>query len=162
MIFFVCAAAGMLKSAGLSRRVRQLEGFIGALGLISTEIRYFASPVDALMRKVSSLPEYRELAVFGICAEKLRGERDFRCAWEESLKETRPRLALDDGDMETLLWFGRVLGTTDIEGQTASCERYGDLLRQRLTLARQDKAKRGKMYSSLGLLAGVFLFVVFI
>ena len=162
MIFCVCAAAGMLKSAGLSRRVRQLEGFTGALGLISTEIRYFASPVDTLMHKVSSLPEYRELAVFGVCAEKLQKSRDFRHAWEEALKECRPRLALADGDLETLLWFGRVLGTTDVEGQTANCERYGELLRQRLALARQDQTKRGKMYSSLGLLAGVFLFVVFI
>lgn len=151
-----------MKSAELSKRVRQLEGFVGALEMISSDIRYFASPVDALMRKVDSMPEYRELLLFGLCAQELTHTRDLQRAWERALAEAKPRLALDEGDRETLLWFGRVLGTTDVEGQTASCERYAALLRQRLEAARRDRQTRGRMYASLGLLAGVFLFVVFI
>lgn len=151
-----------MKSAALSKRVRQLEGFVGALGMISSDIRYFASPVDVLMRKVDSMPEYRELILFGLCARELAHTRDLQRAWSNALKESRPQLALDDGDAEALLWFGRVLGTTDVEGQTASCERYAGLLRQRLEAARRDRQTRGRMYSSLGLLAGAFLFVVFI
>lgn len=151
-----------MKSAALSKRVRQLEGFVGALGMISSDIRYFASPVDMLMRKIDSMPEYKELMLFGLCARELTHTRDLQRAWSNALMESRPQLALDDGDAEALLWFGRVLGTTDVEGQTASCERYAGLLRQRLEAARRDRQTRGRMYSSLGLLAGAFLFVVFI
>lgn len=151
-----------MKSAALSKRVRQLEGFVGALEMISSDIRYLASPVDVLMRKLDSMPEYKELLLFGLCAEELTHTRDLRRAWAEALRKSRPQLALDNGDAEALLWFGRMLGTTDVEGQTASCERYAGLLRQRLDAARRDRQTRGRMYSSLGLLAGAFLFVVFI
>jgi stage III sporulation protein AB len=161
MVFIVCTAAGLYKSAVLSKRVRQLEAFVGAINLISTEIRYFASPVEDIMQKVNALEEYAQLLVFGICKKNLLKLRDFPKAWEFSLIEAKPKLALNAGDFETLLWFGKLLGTTDLEGQTANCERYGKLLEQRLIHAKDDMLKRGKMYSSLGVLAGVFIIVIF-
>ncbi|MFT9076408.1 hypothetical protein [Ethanoligenens sp.] len=160
MLFGVCTTAGLLKSAMFSKRVRQLEGFVGALDAISTEIRYLAAPLEDIMAKCDAMPEYKELRVFGMCREIFIRERDFPAAWEKALHMAKPELALDAGDHEALAWFGRVLGTTDVDGQTANCARYGELLRQRLTRAREDRAKRGKMYTSLGVLAGVFLVVI--
>lgn len=151
-----------MKSRELSVRVRQLEAFVGAISMISTEIRYLASPVGVLMTKVDALEEYRELKIFGICADKLAEIPDFSKAWELSLTQARPFLSLNDGDCEALLWFGRVLGTTDVDGQTASCGRYADLLSQRLTVAREDRGKRGKLFSSLGVLGGIFFVVLFL
>lgn len=160
VLFGVCTTAGLLKSARFSKRVRQLEGFVGALDAISTDIRYLAAPLEDIMAKCDALPEYQELCVFGLCREIFLQERDFPAAWEQALKQAKPTLALDAGDCEALTWFGRVLGTTDVDGQTANCARYGELLRQRLERAREDRAKRGKMYTSLGVLAGVFLVVL--
>lgn len=160
VLFGVCTTAGLLKSAMFSKRVRQLEGFVGALDAISTEIRYLAAPLEDIMAKCDALPEYQELRVFGLCREIFLKERDFPAAWEQALKKAKPELALDAGDCEALTWFGRVLGTTDVDGQTANCVRYGELLRQRLERAREDRAKHGKMYTSLGVLAGVFLVVL--
>lgn len=152
--------AGLLKSAALARRVRQLEGFAGAADAIASEIRYLAPPVEDIMRRLDALPEYRELRVFGLCADTFETTRDFPAAWETALKEAKPVLALDAGDGEALSWFGRVLGTTDVDGQTAACARYGALLSQRLSQAREDRAKRGKLFSTLGVLAGVFCVVL--
>ena len=160
-IFIACSAWGLFKSSGLSKRVRQLELFVGTLGLISTEIRYFASPTDVIVGKIDALGEYKELRVFGICKMKLPKLRDFSRAWEDALNEAKQYLSLADSDYEALLWFGKVLGTTDVEGEIANCEHYGALLRQRLELAREDKKKRGKMYSSLGVLTGLFFLVLF-
>lgn len=152
--------AGLLKSAQFTKRVRQLEGFIGALQSISTEIRYLSAPLEDIMAKCDALPEFKELRVFGRCRELFLREHDFPSAWEQALREAKPDLALDPGDHEALLWFGKVLGTTDVEGQTANCERFGELLGQRLQRAREDQAKHGKMYTSLGVLAGVFFVVL--
>ncbi|ADU26751.1 Sporulation stage III protein AB [Ethanoligenens harbinense YUAN-3] len=160
MLFGVCTTAGLLKSASFSKRVRQLEGFTGALDSIATEIRYFAAPLEDIMAKCDALPEYGELRVFGLCRKIFMEERDFPAAWEKALGQAKPSLALDAGDHEALSWFGRVLGTTDVDGQTANCARYGELLRQRLERAREDRARRGKMYTSLGVLAGIFLVVI--
>ncbi len=152
--------AGLLRSAALSKRVRQLEGFSGAMESIATEIRYFALPLAELMAKLDAMPEYRELRVFGSAGRAFAKSRDFPSAWERAVAEAKPYLALDEGDREALLWFGRGLGTTDVEGQTAGCARYRALLRQRLEAAIEDKKRRGRMYSSLGVLAGVFFVVI--
>jgi stage III sporulation protein AB len=159
-IFLVCSAVGLLKSSELSKRVRQLEALKGAINLISTEIRYFASPVDVIMNKLNALEEYKELRIFGLCENNLATMRDFAKAWAASIEQAKPQLALNKGDYEALLWFGTMLGATDIEGQTSNCERYSEMLSQRLIRAREDKAKRGKMYSSLGILTGVFFIVI--
>lgn len=159
-VFLVCSAAGLLKSSELSKRVRELEAFKGAIDLIATEIRYFASPVDVIMTKINALDEYKALKVFGICENKLSTTRDFRRAWEDSIEEAKNQLSLNKGDYEVLLWFGSMFGTTDIDGQTANCRRYGEMLSERLDRARDDKSKRGKMYSSLGILTGAFFIVI--
>ncbi|MFT9056081.1 MAG: hypothetical protein ABF449_05575, partial [Ethanoligenens sp.] len=67
MLFGVCTTAGLLKSAMFSKRVRQLEGFVGALDAISTEIRYLAAPLEDIMAKCDAMPEYKELRVFCMC-----------------------------------------------------------------------------------------------
>ncbi|HEX3027601.1 MAG TPA: stage III sporulation protein AB, partial [Clostridia bacterium] len=162
LMFLVCTAGGAFKSLDLSKRVRQLESFMGAITLISTEIRYFASPTDVIMGKIGALDEYKELRVFGLCRKNLDQYRDFPKAWEQSIEQSKPYLSLNDSDYETLLWFGKVLGTTDVEGETANCERYKNLLGQRLQRAREDQRKRGRMYTSLGVLAGVFIVVLLV
>lgn len=162
VLFFSCAGFGFSKSFGFLRRIRQLEAFTGAINQIANEIRYFSSPTEVIMEKIDGMEEYRNLKIFGICKEKMKETRDFYKAWESALRQVKPSLSLQEGDTETLLWFGRVLGTTDVEGELANCERYRVLLNQRLENAREDQKKRGKMYSSLGVLAGVLFVVILI
>ena len=160
-IFIACTAAGLMKSYSLSKRVCELESFLSALSLISTEIRYFASPTDVIIAKLGSSSDYKNLRVFGICRKSLEKTRDFSQAWDSAIEQAEPYLSIDKGDVEALKRFGGTFGTTDADGQTANCERYCELLRRRLESARDDKAKRGRMYSSLGVLTGVFFAVFF-
>lgn len=159
-IFIACVAAGLIKSNSLSKRVRELEAFLSAFSQISTEIRYFASPTNIIISKLDSFSEYKNLRIFGPCKENLAQTHDFSHAWCCAIDQAIPYLSLKKSDIETIKGFGSTFGTTDAEGQIANCERYCELLRQRLENAREDKIKRGRMYTSLGVLAGVF-FVVF-
>jgi stage III sporulation protein AB len=162
LVFIVCSTVGMMMSMKLSKRVRQIESFICAVGLIATEIRYFASPVEVLVEKLNQIEEYRQLKVFEMCKLNLKHEKQFSKAWELAIKEAEHTLSLQSADYESLLWFGRSLGTTDVQGQLANCENCCEQLSQRLTLAREDMNKKGKMYSSLGVLTGIFVAVMLI
>lgn len=160
-VFIACAAAGLIKSCSLSKRVRELEAFLNALSLISTEIRYFASPTDIIMKKLDLSSEYKKLKVFGYCRVNLEQTRDFSRAWTNAIAQAKPFLSLDNGDIEALECFGGTFGTTDADGQLANCERYSELLRQRHENAMDDKKNRGRMYSSLGILTGIFFALIF-
>lgn len=162
VVFAACVAAGLMKTASLAKRVRELQTFLNALSMISDEIRFFATPTNEIISKLDNAEGYKQLRIFAFCRENLKHTRDFSKAWGDALASAKPFLSLDDGDIEALSWFGSVFGTTDAQGQTANCERYYNLLQQRLECARDDKEKRGKMFTSLGVLAGAFFAVMFL
>lgn len=162
VVFAACVAAGLMKSASLEKRVRELEAFLSALSLISNEIRYFATPTEDIIEKLDSSKEFKNLYIFNYCKNNFKTSRDFSRAWSDALLQSKQKLSLDDGDYEALTFFGSIFGTTDTEGQMANCERYKNLLQQRLDCAREDKSKRGRMYTSFGVLAGVFFAVIFL
>lgn len=159
-LFLICTAAGLGASLRLSKRVGHLEAFIAAMGLLSTEIRYNAPPVAVLLEKLDAAPEFGRLRVFGFCRELLRVKQGVFEAWPEALALARPSLSIAEGDAEVLLAFGRAFGATDVEGQLANCESCRAQLQSRLEEAREEKLKRGRMYSSLGVLAGLFLVIL--
>lgn len=161
-VFAVCVAAGLMKSASLEKRVRELEAFLSALSRISNEIRYFATPTEDIIAKLDASKEFKNLFVFAYCKNDFEATRNFSKSWSDALKKSKQKLSLEDGDFEALGFFGNILGTTDAEGQMANCERYKNLLEQRLSCAREDKSKRGRMYTSFGVLAGVFFAVIFL
>lgn len=159
-LFCCCVMAGQMASHRLARRVEQLEALISAVGYISTEIRYNALPVGLLFERLDAIAEYRPLRLFGLCAKRLAESGDLALAWEASLEEAKGSLALRDSDYEALRIFGRQLGTTDIPGQLSLCDSCTGMLRQRLQAARDERAKRGKMYTSLGILTGTFCVIL--
>jgi stage III sporulation protein AB len=161
VVFIACSAAGLMKSYSLTKRVRELEEFLGALTFISTEIRYFASPTAEIMKKLADSGEFEKLKVFEFCTEFLKNTRDFPKAWNQAIEKAKPYLSLEDDDIKAVKEFGASFGATDADGQTANCERYAELIRQRLESAKDDRAKRGRMFSSLGVLCGIFFAFVF-
>ena len=162
LIFIVCSAAGVAAAARLSRRVSQLESILGAVSFIATEIRYFSSPVEDLLDKACRSNEFGRLKIFDICRTRMELTRDFEASWATAVQDARPYLCIDDGDAQVLTQFGGELGKTDVEGQLANCSRCEELLSVRLASAREDRACKGRMYRSLGVLAGVFLVILFI
>lgn len=140
----------------------QLETVIGALQFISSEIRYSAAPVTDILKRLSALPEYRELHIFNNCSLYLEQCSDIRESWRNALVSAAPKLALRPGDYDALERFGETFGATDVEGQTANCEGCVRLLQCRLDEAREDERRRGRMYFSMGLLAGAFAVVILI
>ncbi|MDR3552712.1 MAG: stage III sporulation protein AB [Clostridia bacterium] len=162
LLFLVCVGAGMFAAQKLVRRASQLEALIGAVGFISTEIRYSATQMNVLLARLDAMAEYGRLKIFGFCGAGLDGRRGLSSVWESALEQSRPYLSLEEADYEALRVFGRSLGATDVEGQLANCENCRALLTQRLGVAREDQRRRGKMYSSLGVLTGVFFLILLI
>lgn len=161
-VFIVCASAGLLKSYTLKKRVNELEAFGSSLRDISVEIRYFATPTDVIISKLNEVKAYKSLRVFKECEQNLEQTRDFEKSWNDAIDKALPYLSLDKEDAVIIKRFGESFGTTDVDGQIANCEQYSAMLDQRLEIARDDKKKRGKMFSSLGILGGVFLTIFFI
>lgn len=161
-VFLSCLLAGVGASRRLSRRVEELETLISAVEYIAMEIRYDALPVGRLFERLEGIAEYRPLGIFGVCSQALARTGDLAGSWEKALAGAKGTLSLEEGDYEALRLFGRSLGTTDVEGQLSLCDGCVAMLRRRLQAAKANREKRGRMYTSMGVLTGIFIVILLI
>ena len=85
---------------------------------------------------------------------------DLKEAWEKEIKESDNSLSKED--IEILLSIGKVLGTTDVEGQVNQIILAEELIENKIKEAEIEKAKNAKLYRVLGTSAGLTLAIILI
>lgn len=128
------------------------------LQLIENEIGYCALPVQELLEKIDNRTELKNLTFVSACKKKYTGNEDFLQIWRECVNAAD--ICLDAEDKSLLCSFGDALGTTDVSGQINHCKLHIKLFEERLKQAKDDKEKRGKIYTNMGALTGMFLAVI--
>ena len=124
---------------------------------IASEIRYTAAPVRELIFSASRAAEYRSLRFLEDMERALEAEGDFPRVWIRTVQREGGKCGFTAEDQALLQEFGKGLGTSDTEGQTAHCSLYGELFSRQAEDARREVANKGKLYIMLGLAGGLGL-----
>lgn len=161
-ILAACIWMGQYYSASASMRIRALEQILLLAGLIKSELAYCRTPVRELMRHIIEHSELSELPFLKQCSQMCEQGIAFPSAWSAALNKRCAAKALRREDIELLHAFGTQLGTTDLEGQLSLCGLYTRLFEERLVQAREWKRKYAKLYTSLGVLGGLLIWVLFL
>ena len=74
---------------------------------------------------------------------------------EEGVRTGAKGTGLTEEDQTLLRDFGSGFGASDVEGQLSHCRLYAELFQDRLERARQEKARKGKLYLMLGSFSGI-------
>lgn len=143
-----CAFTGWTRALRLARRVEELEKFRSFLQALCTEIRFSAAPLGTLIRRNAGNASWLQS-----CAASLDQGVPFPEAWKQAASSA----AVARQDRMLLIEFGEGLGTSDIEGQTAHCALCAEKLDVLLTQACEDRAKKSRLYVTLGVSAGAVL-----
>ncbi|HIR03856.1 MAG TPA: stage III sporulation protein AB [Candidatus Scatovicinus merdipullorum] len=148
------ALTGLCASQRLTARVSFFEGFLAFLVRLQTQIRFNA---DDLSRLLATDEADGAVAVFlKECRQTAQTEdRNVMQVWPQAVDRIPKNTGLTSDDRKLLKDFSAALGTTDIDGQVAHCELYKTLAGARLEQAREEKAKKGKLYRMLGVFSGV-------
>lgn len=153
---------GVRLSSKLGGRVAELEAVLHMLEELSVQIRYRALPVYELLERLRANSSLQRLRFIDcICAE-LEGTRDFDHAWQQGVARSVPQSSMNKDDIEVLLAIGSSLGKSDIDGQLSAIELHSATVRARLQQASEERAKKGKLYRSLGVLAGIGISIMLI
>lgn len=152
---------GLMMSDKLRRRAESLGLYLRLVKRIAVQLRYTAAPIGDIVSDPALVREFSGLAAF---SEAVRAVRiaDFPTAWQQGLQKGVKLDSLTEQDAEILLAFGRSIGTTDLEGQIAHCEMYSQILEERLSLAKTEQEKKGKLCRMMGLSAGLALAILLI
>lgn len=160
LIVLCSTMIGMSLASNLSDRVKRIEESLALLGYLSDRLRYLQSPMSQLVEGAAAMERFSHLGFLRRCRDRMRGGAPFPEAWRVSVGEAERELGREL--LEVLLPLGEVLGGADLDSQLASLLHAASLLESRLGDARANQQQHGKLYCSLGVLAGIAFVVILI
>lgn len=130
-------------------RVETLETFLKVIRLMETEMRFHALPLKQIIDKHCG-----DMELLWQCQLALKIGKSFDEAWKSGVIAGTKGMGLKPKDKHLIERFGTELGNSDIEGQIAHCEVTTKLLEEQIEQARDEKKKKSKLFSMLGLFFG--------
>ena len=83
-------------------------------------------------------------------------------AWQRAVTENIGKTALTKEDAEVLLDFGKMLGSSDLEGQIKNIRLTQTKLGIQEKKAEESRRRNERMYQSLGILGGIAVVIALI
>lgn len=157
MVFGALAWCGFRRAGWYTRRMRCLEAWQSAV--LEGE-RVLCDRGAATVDFLESIRQDGLLEPFArSCVEALKAERPMHLAWQQALEQAG--FPLKEEELACLAELGRVLGQYEGEQQRVVLRETGAKLARYGTCAWEERGRLGKMWSMLGLSAGVLLVVLF-
>jgi stage III sporulation protein AB len=155
---------GYVLSSDCEKRPQQLRELQVLLQMFENRINYLSDVLTEAFEKVYRSTS-NEVGIFFRCTVlKLKQDRNITAsvAWEEAVKENIKKTALNMEDEEILISFGKILGSSDLEGQIKNIKLTLNQLKIQEQKAEEHKNKNESMYKSLGILGGIAIVIVLI
>lgn len=147
MIVICCFGAGYYFSLRLKSRYEFLSSFKDFLSALEINMRYKNTEIFSLI-KISS-PDLIK-SVF-----KEKNDSDFQLYWSNCVAEIPKSYALKEEDYNLLYEFGKLLGTTDTDGQINHINLYQELINTNIDNSLSELKSKSKLFKLLGLFSGL-------
>ena len=148
MILLCCTLCGFYCSYKLSLKLNFLNSLIDFLSRLETNIRYFGDDVFKLisLSAPSSLSEYF-----------LEKKTPFNTYWDNAVQKLTKAYSISSEIKHNLTEFGRMLGSTDVEGQIKHIGVYKSVFTTSLDNFQKEYKTKARLYKTLGFFAGAVL-----
>ncbi|MGN0666346.1 MAG: stage III sporulation protein AB [Huintestinicola sp.] len=155
---------GFIAADGLMHRLQALKQLRMMLENIRLMIRYESVPLDEIFRRLSENESYDRLLFIAPAAEMLQGVpyagTSFSSQWEDIVNKHCGSFTREDTDI--ICSLGTVLGTTDTEGQLSALSLAVEMTDTLISDASEQYRAKGRLYRSLGAIAGALIAVIII
>ena len=128
-----------------------------ALNLFKTKAKFTYDPIPTIFEEIAQNTNPNVASIFTIAKEKMKNVTA-NIAWEKALDEANTNLKKED--MQVLKNLSKLLGQTDLEGQTSQIEITQVFLDTQIKQATEEKQKNEKLYSKLGTIIGLTIVII--
>ncbi|MCR1897988.1 stage III sporulation protein SpoIIIAB [Irregularibacter muris] len=155
---------GFVISNKYKTRVRELKEIRNHFQMIETEIIYTATPIIEVMDKISQQAKEPFKDVYKNIALELRKKEgeSLGSIWRKAFDDKKNYTRLNKEDLETIIFFGNVLGTSDRENQLKNSQLIQSQLSKLEEIAEEERQRSEKLYKNLGALLGLALTIILI
>lgn len=162
LIVCSCSAIGFLVSNNLKERIGELELIKKIFLMMRGEIKYnhatLSEAFGTIGKRLKS-PYSFVLLQMSEQLDSLEGQ-PLSQIWEQNLKEMLKASCLCKEDKEKLLQLGSQLGYLDMEMQLNTIDWYLEQIQEETKSARENLKRNGKLYQTMGVMAGIFLVIL--
>ena len=164
LVFISSCLLGRLQANRFAKRHSQILDFRGIVQYFEVEICYTSTPIMEIFQSLIPIvnPPFDKILTNVLLRITDYGYEPLSIIWQDELDQSKSFLYLEQEDLDILLYFGNILGTTDTENQKKYFALVEDRLHIQLTLALEDKLKYIKLYSQLGIIVGLFITIIII
>lgn len=165
----VCMVAGtsgfgFWMAGRYGRQLAELEQLRQMIFLLKGQILYANAPLQEAFEAVGHRTEGRLAELFCRTAERIGQQQGelFAAIWKEEVGGMGDAVLLSGEDRQSLAALGEHLGFLDREMQERNLLLYLEQLDLRIQEMREHKKERCRLYSSLGILSGLFLAILLV
>ena len=170
MLFFVFISAsliGKMVEKKYTYRVQELEEMKNALNVFKSKIKFTYEPIPEIFEEIekntvnsTDMCANKNIAnIFSLARMKMETE-SAEIAWKEAIYESQNNL--NSEDKQALSMLSKMLGQTDVDGQTSQIEITQNFLGVQIKQALEEKQKNEKLYARLGTTIGLVIVIILI
>lgn len=159
-----CTGYGYYKSMEYRHRLEQVQELRKIIFLLSGEIACRKTPLAEACQMLAARSEkpYGNW-LWTLYASMTRDKKMPFCKiWEEAAEQLFTSIFLPEAEQNELKRLGKKLGSSDSKMQEQALNWYGEQLQELENSYRRTLQEKQKLCRSLGILAGLFLAVLFI
>lgn len=162
MILSASSFLGYTLSRECTRRPEELRELQGMLQIFENEISFMSNVLADAFCNVCKGSRSHVGNFFSQTAVILKQRKGINAsdAWEMAVRNNMGKTALNKEDQEILISFGKMLGSSDLEGQIRNIRLTMNQLQQQEKKAEEAKKKSQSMYRNLGVLGGLAIIVI--
>ncbi len=157
IILVACSLIGRYVSKKYLIRVKELEEMKTALNMFQSKIKFTYEPIPEIFEEIAQNASKSVGQVFTLARQKMK-ENTANLAWEQAVEESQNNLTKED--RYVLKTLSKLLGQTDVEGQTSQIQITQKFLETQLKEAQEQREKNEKLYSKLGTTIGLAIVII--
>ena len=156
LLFLLCSSYGLLKNIAAKYRTVNMKKAAELIFRIENEIEFSCRDIYSVAKKIEACDR------LGIM--QYLSNRSFSPAENYEYAKTRiaKGLFLEKDDWKIIDDFFGELGSSSRENQKILCEKTVELLEKQSAAAEEKYRRYSKLYTSSGILAGLFLVIILI
>ena len=159
VIFGLAVYIGNSKASQYINRLKELISIKSALNIIENKIRFTQVPLKEIFKHIAeNCSENNIKNIFQILNSGT--SNNIHKDWENTIKSTKSNL--NEEDKKILIDMGKILGTTDVDGQVSNIKITSSFIDRQIEKAEEEKEKNVKMFRTLGIVSGLTIIIILI
>lgn len=163
-VFLSCTMFGFSIKLKTESRLNNLKNLQLCTVMFENEIRYNASDITHIIKKVSEIANDINSEFFKILtiSSKNNPDRPLSEIWAETTEEICKLSTYNQKDKETIIFFGNMFGSGDVETQLKNLDLFQRKINLLIQECEEKCSKNSNLYSKAGMYLGAIITILLI